>query len=695
MTRKLLTVNICIYVLMNCLTISVLPAQDQSQTSDTTDMRNSFREEILMESFDDDTEDPDILEDLETLRRNPLDLNKVTFDELAQIPFLNSVTARNIINHRNEINRFQSKRELLNVNGMTAELYEKIKIYLIVRKSASDITIDETGVVYKTSGLKIFDKINTRIRSRFMQDLQTKMGYLTEKYEGSKPKLYTGLKSKYGKTGSIFEINLTMEKDPGEKYFNDFMSGYIAAENIFGLRKIIAGDYSLNFGQGLTLSGSGYFSKGIDAVSPVKRKGKGIKGYTSVSESQFFRGAALSYGLGDFIADLFYSDNYFDASIDNHSGNVSSFYNDGYHRTSSEIGRKNSVKEKLYGGRVSYSKGFFRSGITYWTGKFSKPVLKDSVKELYNFSGDRSGSIGADYDVLFKNMNFFGEWTYSNSGVIASINSVSITFLKKAELVFSYRNYSYNFISIHSSGFGERSGETRNERGFYAGMTLIPFKGLTLNAYFDQYKFPYRTFQNPLPVSGRDFLLNADWKVKKEFTLNLKIKNEIKGDIQSVQDTNQRSVKISDQRNQFNARAGFVYQISKEVRFRSRYEYVRVKYEESGLSAKGMLFFSDMRINPLPGIIFDIRVIFFDTQNYDSRIYEYENDIKGVMSNTALYGKGRRWYAVMKYKPFPLFEISAKYSETYTDGVKYVGSGNDRIDGDVINRLNVGMEILF
>ena len=202
-------------------------------------------------------------------------------------------------------------------------------------------------------------------------------------------------------------------------------------------------------------------------------------------------------------------------------------------------------------------------------------------------------------------------------------------------------------------------------------------------------------FLNPLPVSGNDFLINADWRAEKGFVINLKIKSEIKGDITTVKDSVQRDVKLTDNRHQFNARLGFIYQLSDALRFRSRFEFVNVRYRESGTGSKGTLFFSDMRVNPFPGLIFDMRIIFFDTEDYDSRIYEYENDIKGVMSNTALYGKGKRWYAVLRYKPFRLFEISAKYSETYTDGVKFTGSGNDRIDGDINNRLNVGVEILF
>ena len=65
------------------------------------------------------------------------------------------------------------------------------------------------------------------------------------------------------------------------------------------------------------------------------------------------------------------------------------------------------------------------------------------------------------------------------------------------------------------------------------------------------------------------------------------------------------------------------------------------------------------------------------------------------MSNVPLYGEGRRWYIVLKYRPFPFISISAKYAETFFDGVKSIGSGNDKVEGDVINRLSLGMEAGF
>ncbi|MFC2092371.1 hypothetical protein ACFLSV_00585 [Bacteroidota bacterium] len=50
---------------------------------------------------------------------------------------------------------------------------------------------------------------------------------------------------------------------------------------------------------------------------------------------------------------------------------------------------------------------------------------------------------------------------------------------------------------------------------------------------------------------------------------------------------------------------------------------------------------------------------------------------------------------LLKYKPLSFIEVSGKYAETYKDGVKTMGSGNDEIEGDINNRLNLGIEILF
>jgi DNA uptake protein ComE-like DNA-binding protein len=658
---------------------------------------NDLNEELLLEEIDSGEEDSELLDQLEYLRKHPYDLNQIDLTQLETIPYLNSVISKKIVDYKKDAGFFKSKRELLKIEGITADLYEKIKIYLKVSKKNINIQNYDNYYSKKNKTSVTNSLLKNRLRSRFLQDLQPKGGYLSGKYEGTRVKIYNQFNSKFTTLKYNLEANLTIEKDPGEKNISDFVSGFAGYKSSGLIKEAVIGDYVLNFGQGLSMWSLQAFSKGADAVNPVKKKGKGLKGYGSVSEVQFFRGGALRINLNelrDFNFNIFYSDNYYDASSNILSGDVQSFYTDGYHRTTTEIQRKNSVKERLIGGRISYEKGSYRFGATYWQSKFSKNVARDSSLILHKFSGDRANLAGADYDIITKNMNFFGEFALTQTSALASVNGVLLTFLKIADVIFSYRNYPADFTPLHSFGFSER-GETYNERGFYAGILFRPLKGLIINSYFDQYKFPYRTYFNPVPVSGNDFLTYAEWKIAKGLLLNLKYKNENKEESQNFIGTEGREQKTIVNRNQMNIRTGFIYQLKNNFRFRSRFEYVNVEYKNFSGNNKGYLFYSDIRFIPLKKMTFDTRFIFFNTDSYDSRIYEFENDIQGVMSNVPLYGEGRRWYIVLKYRPFPFISISAKYAETFFDGVKSIGSGNDKVEGDVINRLSLGMEAGF
>lgn len=173
----------------------------------------------------------------------------------------------------------------------------------------------------------------------------------------------------------------------------------------------------------------------------------------------------------------------------------------------------------------------------------------------------------------------------------------------------------------------------------------------------------------------------------------LKYKNENKEELRTIKDEFNRDVKKVDNRNQLNSRIEFIYDFSDKMRLKSRYEYVNVNYKNFGGSNKGYLFFTDLKFIAFKNLSVDTRFVMFNTDSYDSRVYEYENDISGLFSNVALYGKGTRWYLLIKYKPLNYIEISGKYAETYFDGVKEIGSGNDRIQGNINNRLNLSLEL--
>jgi hypothetical protein len=682
---------------------SLRAQSDSLRTGDTVEASDDGSIEMLIESETQDTEDSELLDRLQKLQDNPVDLNSAASNELQAIPYIDAILAVKILEYRNRNKKFYSIIELRYVEGIDDVLYAKIKKFIVVKSSQVDFTKDEFGVIQKIKGTRkgFFSNFNAEIRSRFSNDLQPSAGYLDEipAYTGTRPKLYNRIITKYSSKGYKFSAGLLTEKDPGEQSFADHIGGYVEMKAPLILNQVLLGDYTLEFGQGITLWGSYSFSKGSEAVSGIKKKGEDINSYASVNEVQYFRGLAgkvkMPTSFGDFSLYGFYSNNSIDASIDTTLDQLSSFYEDGYHRTDSEKKRGDSGNEKLLGGRFLYETKTFGStkiGLTYYKSEYTKAF---KYKSLFDFSGTTSNGLGVDYDIVFKNLNFFGEWARSYTDVVGGVAGVKILFLKQADLIFLVRNYPKNFIMLHSYGFGEQSGTSQNEFGIYSGIKFRIGRLATINAYYDQYKFPYATFFNPVPTSGNDFLLYTEWNVTRNLKLSTKYKNETKEDVTSV--INQYGLeedRIYD-RQQSNYRLQFDYDIFRTFRVRSRFEYVFVNYDAVATSQKGMLFFSDFRVKPFRDLILDGRFIIFQTDSFDSRIYQFENEINGVVSNLGLYGKGRRWYLLLKYKPYNFLELSAKYAETITEGAKSTGSGNDEVLGDLKNRFSLQLEIKF
>ncbi len=694
---------LCIPVLNTSVLNTSLFAQSDSVRikGDTVDVDDDISIEMLIENETEDSEDSELLDRLLKLKDNPVDLNSANSSELQSIPFIDAILATKIIEYRLKNKKFYSIIELRYVDGLDDVLYSKIKRFVVVKNSQVDFTRDEFGVVKKIKDTRkgFFSDFHAEVRSRFSNDLQPSAGYLDNTYTGSRPKLYNRIFTRYSSKGYNFTGSLLAEKDPGEKSFADHIGGYAEIQMPFILNQVLLGDYTLEFGQGITLWGSYSFSKGSEAVSGKKKKDQGVNSYSSVNEIQYFRGVAgkvkLPTSLGDFSLYGFYSNNNIDASIDTTIDQLSSLYEDGYHRTESEINRDDSGKEKLLGGRFLYETKTFGStkiGLTYYKSEYSKPF---KYKGIFDFSGTASNGLGVDYDIVFKNLNFFGEWARSYTDVVGGIAGLKILFLKQADLIFIVRNYPANFIMLHSYGFGEQSGISQNEFGIYSGIKFRIGKLAAINAYYDQYKFPYATFYNPVPTKGNDFLLYTEWNITRNFKLSTKYKNETKEE--TGVESNQYGLEEDKifNRQQTNYRLQFDYDVFNTFRIRSRFEYVFVDYDAMAISQKGILFFSDFRVKPFRNIILDGRFIIFQTDSYDSRIYEFENEINGVVSNLGLYGKGRRWYLLLKYKPYNFLELSARYSETITEGAKSTGSGNDEILGDLKNRFSMQLEIKF
>ncbi len=662
------------------LSISIILFFFSSPLFSQTDTNYIKAEDVLDELVEESQEDEvssDLYDILENLMQNPVDLNTAGVSELQKIPFVDFSAAEQIINHRNKYGLFFSVNELYSIREIPADLTKKIIPFVNVSAPIVSTPGEKEEDLFESlsSSSKIY------FRNRVTNDLQTRKGFLENKFEGSEIDMYNRLMVKYDKN---YQFGILTEKDAGEKEFNEFTSAHLFAKDLGYIKNLVLGDYYLEFGQGLALWNAYGFSKGADAVYPVKKSERKIIPYTSASENNFFRGAAGTFDYAPFSVSVFYSKNKFDANLDETTGEILSTPLDGLHRTESEIQKRKTAEETTFGGRIDFAKeDLFRVGVLHYRSKFDHPFQPSTV---FDISGDEFNYTSAAYDLYIENINLFGEAVYNGTSV-ASINNIQISLSSNLQFVSSIRSYPANFINIHGFSFGERSGAAQNEFGIYNGLKWrLPFG--TLNLYYDQFKFPNASFDNPLPTDGNEFFAEFISKPFTKVETRVRYKKERKELNYKIYDEN-----LIAERNRENIRGEIIYEISKSLRWKSRFEYNIYSVKNVEFDEDGFLFFQDLRYVPTSNLNIYGRIIFFRTDSFNSALYEYENDLTGVLTNRAMFGEGIRWYFILRYKILPYLVLSCKYSETYKPKEKTLSSGDSEINGNLDNRINFQVDL--
>lgn len=655
-----------ILILIFAVSLCSFPQVDSIQTE---------AEEVIEDILADESENEDenLYENVEYLIENKLNLNEAGIQELQSIPFIDLSIAGIIVEHRKKFGLFFSVHELFSVPNLPIEVSKKIIPFL---KVENIITIQDEQPK-QTALQSFYERSRIEIRSRTISDLQERKAFRDNIYPGSRLKIYNRAKVKFN---NQYKAGVLIEKDAGENDLNDFSSFYISAEDLLIFKKIIAGDFLAEFGQGLVLWSPYGFSKSADAVYPLKKRDQKIKEYSSADENQFFRGGAFTAEYKSFSLSAFFSKNDFDANIDTLTNEISSAPIDGFHRTENEMTKKNAGSEQLIGGRLDYKVPNFSGGVLHYNSNFSHKLnYRNLVGRSFSFSS-------VYYDAVYSSLNIFGEAAYNGSSW-AAINNLNISLNRFFTLTASIRNYPAEFFSLHGYGFGEKGGEVTNESGIYFGFRYRSPIG-TINFYYDQFKFPSPTFRIPLPSNGDEFLFDFSSKTFKSFESDFRYKYENK-DVSTSEISN--NIQIQKRLKQ-NFRFDLTYSPSSKIRLKGRFEFVHLNFSATGHKEEGYLIFQDVKAVPIKPLTLYGRIIFFNTDSFASAVYEYENDLLGLLTNLPMYGNGLRWYVVARYKLFSGFTLNLKYSETYKPRERNLGSGSSEIEGNLDNRLSLQID---
>lgn len=666
------------------------------------DIKGEIIEDILNNADEEsDFEFNTAFEYLDAYLQSPLDLNEAGEADLREIGLFTDVQVLNLLSYRETVGKLISIYELQAVPGLDLATIRRVIPYVGVKGHVDD---------YQLSLWEMISEGKNEIYTRWQTVAEEQLGYtpvpegkVGARYLGDPNQLYFRFKHSYG---NRLSYGITAEKDRGEEFFKgnnkqgfDFYSAHFYLRNYNQRLKALAiGDYGVSLGQGLIFFTGFNYGKSAQ-VATIKRSGRQLRGYSSVNEFNFLRGAATTLGFGEKLElTLFASYQGIDGNlvepdstdIDVLEASISSLNATGYHRTENEVKDKNVIQKLTTGGSVKYKmeKGHIAlNGVFH---QFSTPL--QSVVRPYNqfyFRGSELINGSLDYNFRLGKFNLFGETAMSDNGSVATLNGLLTGLDPKVDFAMLFRHYPRDYWSFGASPFAETSG-ARNETGLYTGIVVRPHRDWIVSAYIDVWQHPWLRFQVDAPSHGYEYRFRLTHFKKRKYTAYVEVRDEIK----------QRNVPIFETKSndllpsrRFQTRFNFAYKVSKAVELRSRVDLGFSDNEINGYQ-DGFAVYQDLIFKPI-GIPFSFttRYALFDTDGFQVRFYNFENNLLYTFSIPAYYNRGSRFYFNLRYKGIRNMTIEARFAQLYWSNQDQIGSGLEEINGPV--RTELGAQIKY
>ena len=670
-----------------------LVGQAESQTNNIiANIIEDFLESTDAENFDYNT----IFENLNYYYEHPINVNVATDQELRDLFLLNEIQITDFINHRQRCGNFLSIYELQVIPSWDINTIRNVTPFLTCEVAPADFNLDfKDALKNGTSQLFIKAKRILERRKGFLEDADGNTPFI-----GDPNHLYVRYRYEYGQS---FKTGFTMEKDPGEKLFGDgskygfdFYSFFAYAKDINKTFSIVSlGDFAVSMGQGLILHND--FGTGKSSfVMNVKKAGRSLRPYSSVNEVNFFRGGGTVINVTKNIqTTVFASYKPIDATVDRDTIENSDFDSfgsirfDGYHRTTSEIANKNTIHQSNVGAKLQYKVRDFKLAFNGLYTGFDAPLIRDeALYRKFLFAGTKLLNGSFDYSWRMRNLTFFGESAISDNGGTANVHGLLLGLDKSLDVSVVYRNYTPDYQVLNANAFAEGS-QPINEKGFYVGLEMRPFKNITFSTYADVWSNPWVSYRKDGPTDGNEFFIKMAYTQKRKMDFYIQYRYEKK----QVNSSNENIIDYPENQTLQRLRLHLGYKINKEWEIRDRAEF---SFFKKSKSSKGFLMYQDVIYKPIASpLSFTARYAIFDINSFDARIYAYENDILYEFYIPFFQNRGSRFYINTRYRIGRNYTWELRLGRTFYENIDGISSGNNYIAGQTMTEIKTQLKIRF
>ena len=609
--------------------------------------------ETLLEDLEDAPgQESSLLQLLQDLEQNPLNLNKVSLGELLQIPFLDVASAKALVRFRRQVKQVVSLDSLAAQAGLSKELIEAIRPYLAIKRGRTRPSFE--------------------YRLQLKPQLQATAGYQTGTYQ-SPLALFQKL---FWRPRDKMQIGALWQKDAGEKRILDFGSfHFLIQRDDWHLH---FGDYTINVGQQLAFGGSYGSTFSLDGGTYFRERGYRWRPKSGADENAFLRGVHAGLESNGAWIMGFLSNNRIDATLHDDSASVKSFYTSGYHRTASELAKRDRFIERMAGISFGARNDVLAAGITLALSTFNLPLKMTTAPDSL-----RRSIVASIFHTWTRNhLVWQSETAVGPAGIVATQHALR---LRPAGVRWHYGavfyRYGRNFFSRHARAAGQTSAVPKNENGIYLNTDFWLFKALRFKSY-------YHTAR-PLLEANRFLHRKESWQAQLTYKMN---DSEL-----AVRYTWRRrrnhALRIHPDLLTQQWRLDLRGRPSALLELHTRLELSRQLLSNLQNPDPGLAMFVSLNWRLSQKVRIRSRWTQFDVADFDLRIYEFESGLPGSFENVLLNKRGYKWLGVLDIKSGQRWRITLRYREMYYPDESSLGNGADAILGN--RKRSLAIQLAF
>ncbi len=577
--------------------------------------QDSLQLENILEQLEEGADQQyDVLLVLRHLKDNPIFINRASLKELLRIPFLSEKQARNILTYRGQHGPILSASDLTQVPGFSRELVAFLIPY-----------IRFTGT---QKPLRLQYRITSASSNRWEAEGDT-LPFTRSLYVSHKLML---------SVANRFQAVVLNEKDALEPNWTDFTSmslNWIARQETW---QVVAGDYTIAFGQGLVQSKANGLPVSLYGRPIFVRRLIQVRQKFSFNEWAYLRGGAATIQFTPYWeGGAFFSRRRYDARLQGDTL-VTTLYRTGYHRDSRDMENRNRLGETLIGTWHRFSKSSWNVGVLLRGRSFSHPIVQNG-RAVAGKVWDWHSSVALQFDQ--EGVRFSAEvaWQAPHAGAWQTTLRIVMARWQMGVAGFYY---SREFFSLQGRRLGGFASWATNRKGLYGYLegSLKSRWRLTLFWWATQKLWEPEQSQSPLQTKAQ-LQLEHRGVGGDRIILRLGYKDENWISFQPVWYT----------------RVHFTIRRLKVIQLRTRLQWIRSSFESNRMGFVGYQEIQWRQRRFLLGS----RWTMFDIPEPLPGVYQVEPDVQGYVRSVYYSTRGYRWIVFIKIPLVSRLSLHAKY----------------------------------